>query len=180
MKVLFGVTGGVASKLTSKLIKKLIDAGHEVKVVVTGSVKYFWENQDVDVEVYTDKDEWMGEKYAPDMPIAHIELSKWADVLLISPLTANTLAKIALGLADNLLTCAARAWDTEKPVIIAPAMNTKMWEHSITKKHINEIGCFYDLYIAFPVEKKLACGDVGKGAMAPIDEIVELVKIVSK
>jgi len=176
MKVLLGVTGGVASKLTSKLVSKLSESGHEVKVVVTSSVKYFWENHDERLEVYTDKDEWAGDKYIPDSPIAHIELGKWADVLLICPLTANTLAKIANGLADNLLTCAARAWDSKKPVVIAPAMNTKMWIHPVTGEHIEKIKSWFPLKVVGPISKKLACGDTGIGALANLEDIVLVIK----
>lgn len=179
MKVLLGVTGGVASKLTSKLVSKLLQADHEVKVVVTGSVKYFWENHDENLEVYTDKDEWMGEKYIQDSPIAHIELGKWADVLLVCPLTANTLAKIANGLADNLLTCIVRAWDTGKPIVVAPAMNTKMWVHPVTSEHLQKLKGWFPFKVVSPISKKLACGDTGIGALANLDDIVSVVNKLS-
>lgn len=69
----------------------------------------------------------------------HIELRKWADCLLIAPLSANTMAKISNGLCDNLLTNVARAWDYNKPMILAPAMNTMMYENPITKKQITKL-----------------------------------------
>ncbi|CAI9734112.1 phosphopantothenoylcysteine decarboxylase isoform X2 [Octopus vulgaris] len=94
-------------------------------------------------------------------PILHIELRRWADIMVICPLDANTLAKIANGLCDNLLTCIVRAWDQKKPLLFAPAMNTLMWEHVITKKQIETLTGFG--YIEIPcVAKKLACADVGK------------------
>ena len=72
--------------------------------------------------------------------VLHIELRRWADVLLIAPLDANTLAKLAVGLSDNCLTCVWRAWDPVRPVILAPAMNTLMWEHAITARHLSQLG----------------------------------------
>lgn len=68
-----------------------------------------------------------------------LDLRKWADAFIIAPLDANTLAKIANGLADNLLTCVARAWDFNKPFYFAPAMNTCMWEHPLTNEHVKKL-----------------------------------------
>jgi phosphopantothenoylcysteine decarboxylase len=174
MKVLLGITGGVASKLSLKMIKALQQKGHEVKVIATEKSFYFWNPSETEVEVFSDQDEWSGDKYTKDMPIAHIELRKWADVVIIAPVTANTLAKIANGMADNLLTCVMRAWETKtKPIVIAPAMNTAMWEHPATQEHLEKISRWYRATIIEPVsKKKLACGDTGKGAMAHIDDIV--------
>ena len=69
-------------------------------------------------------------------PVAHIELRRWADALVIAPLSANTLAKAAAGMADGLLTCVLRAWDWNKPALLAPAMNTAMWESPLTEAHL--------------------------------------------
>src|SRR5207302_2037596 len=93
--------------------------------------------------VILDEDEWPGSKrgqhYRRDDPVLHIELRRWADVLLIAPLDANTLAKLANGLADNCLTCVWRAWDLARPVLLAPAMNTLMWEHRLTTRHLRQL-----------------------------------------
>ena len=134
--------------------------------------------------------------------VAHLnaytaKLRRWADVLLIAPCDANTLAKLALGMCDNCLTCVYRAWDRGKPIVLAPAMNTFMWEHPATARHLCQIAadatgvapplvepldvCAWingngpGLRVAGPVSKKLACDDVGLGALAGRDEIVELV-----
>ena len=70
--------------------------------------------------------------------VVHIELRRWADVLLVAPASANTVAKLAQGLCDNLLTCVARAWDfQENKLIVCPAMNTMMWEHPLTSRHLS-------------------------------------------
>ena len=80
---------------------------------------------------------------------------------------------MANGICDNLLTSIVRAWPREKPMVIAPAMNTVMWENPFTKEHINKLSNIYNLKVAWPVEKELACGDHGIGAMAHLDTIYE-------
>ncbi|XP_072051038.1 phosphopantothenoylcysteine decarboxylase-like isoform X3 [Amphiura filiformis] len=107
-------------------------------------------------------------------PVLHIELRRWADILVIAPLDANTLAKIAGGLCDNLLTCIVRAWDLKRPLLFCPAMNTHMWEHPITAKHIETL-LGYGYKEVKCVEKTLACGDKGYGAMAEVPTIVNAV-----
>ena len=122
-----------------------------------------------------------------DQPVLHIELRKWADVLCIAPLTANTLAKMSLGLCDNLLTCVYRAWDMTKPVVVAPAMNTMMWDDEITGVQLKSLEFKHNayhhgvtllarnLFVVDPVSKRLACGDDGKGALASISDIADTV-----
>ena len=148
--------------------------------------------------VILDEDEWpgidAGRRWQRDDPVLHIELRRWADLLVIAPLDANTLAKLAAGTCDNCLTCVWRAWDPARPVVLAPAMNTLMWEHPLTCQNLiallslggmapNEWAdpeaiiaainrSSSKLRIVPPVSKKLACGDVGVGAMASVAEIV--------
>src|SRR5947208_12363162 len=137
--------------------------------------------------VILDEDEWpgrgAGERYARGDRVLHIELRKWADVYLVAPLDANTLAKLAVGLCDNCLTCVWRAWDVAKPVVLAPAMNTLMWQHPFTRRHLKALAAdagaahipnhlddaqliaqindrSKTLRIVTPVTKQLACGDV--------------------
>lgn len=173
MNILLGVTGGVAAKLVPKIVAEIKCRGNRVKIISTRKALYFWNPEDFSDEVFTDQDEWAGIFYTENMPIAHIELRKWADVLLIAPLTANTLAKMANGMADNLLTCVIRAWEIEKPIIIAPAMNTAMWIHPATQCHLEILNRWYNLRIINPIKKQLACGESGVGAMANIKDIVD-------
>ncbi|KAK6359532.1 hypothetical protein TWF696_000686 [Orbilia brochopaga] len=107
-------------------------------------------------------------------PILHIELRRWADILLIAPLSANSLAKIVNGFSDNLLLSVVRAWDTAKPIACAPAMNTLMWEHPVTAKQIGVLEEEWSWFTVLrPVEKVLACGDSGSGAMREWTDIVQ-------
>jgi phosphopantothenoylcysteine decarboxylase len=175
--VLQGVTGSVAAIYTPELFGELRQAGHGVKIVATKSSLYFFDaakiapgaagqrNPEV---VILDDDEWPGERYRRGDPVLHIELRRWADVLLIAPLDANTLAKFALGITDNCLTCVYRAWDRQKPVVLAPAMNTLMWEHPVTARHLAQIAADLgtSLRVVQPITKTLACDDIGVGAMA--------------
>jgi phosphopantothenoylcysteine decarboxylase len=109
-------------------------------------------------------------------PVLHIELRKWADAFLIVPLDANTLAKAAVGLCDNLVSSVIRAWDSkDKPLLVAPAMNTVMWEHSLTQEQLNILRN-RDVVVIPTVSKRLACGDIGYGAMATPETIVGILK----
>ncbi len=206
-KVLLGVTGSVAAIRTPALYQSLIVAGHEVKVIATNAALYFFDPAGIgkpDVSgrdrqaLILDEDEWPGRddgrRYRRDDPVLHIELRRWADLLVIAPLDANTLAKLASGVCDNCLTCVWRAWDTSRPVVLAPAMNTLMWEHPLTSSHLRKLIAAETpndlkgeqlinwinsqnqaLHIVGPIEKNLACGEIGMGAMAEVEEITRVV-----
>ncbi|XP_012940760.1 uncharacterized protein LOC101860265 [Aplysia californica] len=175
-RVLIGCTGSVASIKIPPLVNALRQSGFQmdIKVVSTQNALHFFSKDELDVPVLTDKDEWETWSSVQD-PVLHIELRRWADVFLIAPLDANTLAKMANGLCDNLLTCVVRAWDPARPLLFAPAMNTFMWEHPLTARHI---AALTDLgYREVPcVRKKLACGDIGYGAMAEVPTLVAAVE----
>ncbi|XP_074863459.1 phosphopantothenoylcysteine decarboxylase isoform X2 [Carettochelys insculpta] len=148
----------------------------EVNVVTTERAKHFYSPQEIPVTLYSDSDEWQLWKGRTD-PVLHIDLRRWADLMLVAPLDANTLAKIANGICDNLLTCVIRAWDLSKPLLFCPAMNTAMWEHPITARQVKQLKDFG--YTEVPcVVKKLVCGDEGPGAMAEVCTIVEKVKAI--
>jgi phosphopantothenoylcysteine decarboxylase len=199
--VLLGVTGSVAAVRTPLLVPALA-AGHAVKFVVTQSSLYFFDPAELPAGVLVrDADEWPAGRYRRGDSVLHIELRKWADILVIAPLDANTLAKLALGLCDNCLTCVARAWDPGRPVVLAPAMNTLMWRHPATARHLRQIAVdagmdppptadadvvsawindqARQLRVVGPVEKELACGDVGQGGMADVDQIVAVVSALA-
>lgn len=194
-KLLLGVTGSVAAIKTPELVAALLSAKHEVKVVVTESSLYFFKPSDLPPGIlFRDTDEWPKGGYHRGDQVLHIELRKWADELLIAPLDANTLGKLANGLADNCLTCVARAWDMTRPMILAPAMNTLMWQHPATSRHLCQLAADHGklpphltdadavahwinsqkcaLTIIAPITKELACGDIGPGGMADVATIV--------
>ncbi|XP_044789171.1 phosphopantothenoylcysteine decarboxylase isoform X3 [Bubalus bubalis] len=177
LRVLVGVTGSVAALKLPLLVSKLLDIPDlEVAVVTTERAKHFYSPQDVPVTLYSDADEWEVWKCRSD-PVLHIDLRRWADLMLVAPLDANTLGKVASGICDNLLTCVIRAWDRSKPLLFCPAMNTAMWEHPITEQQVRQLKAFG--YIEVPcVAKKLVCGDQGLGAMAEVGTIVGKVKEV--
>ncbi len=204
-QIVLGVTGSVAAMRTPALWEALRTHGHQVRIVATEPSLYFFNPSVLGstpaeaVSLFRDADEWPEPSYRRGDPVLHIELRKWADLLIIAPLDANTLAKFALGLADNLLTCLFRAWDFEKPVILAPAMNTRMWQSPVTHRHLSQLlddwgdgGQESDwsldeadslfarhapnLILVPPQSKRLACGDVGIGGMAEVATIAETVR----
>ncbi|OQR75431.1 phosphopantothenoylcysteine decarboxylase-like [Tropilaelaps mercedesae] len=176
--ILLGLTGSVASLKAPELAQQLQDIeipGHAVKIqiVTTEHAKHFYTLPE-QLKAYDDQTEWSSWQNRSD-PVLHIELRRWADIFLIAPLDANTMAKMCHGICDNLLTCVVRAWDMDRPLLFAPAMNTFMYEHPLTAKQISELKRLQ--YIEIPtVSKKLVCGDVGLGAMAELSTIVLTMK----
>jgi phosphopantothenoylcysteine decarboxylase len=189
-RILLGLTGSVASVLYVKLIEEIQKVAI-VDVILTESSKHFIDMSTLcdalenrEGFLYTDEDEWIWRrdgqfthKWKKDDKVLHIKLRDQSSALVIAPCSANTLAKLANGLCDNLLTSVARAWDKNRPLIIAPAMNTHMWEHPITQIHLRSMRTFSDNNVCiYPQEKMLACNTKGMGAMANIDIIVENVE----
>ena len=174
-RLLLAATGSVAAVKVPLLVSALVSAGVDVRLVVTKSACHFLDLEQLtrqDVRILTDADEWTWR--AMGDPVLHIELRNWADAMVIAPLDANTLAKLAGGMCDNLLTCIVRAWDLQRPLFLCPAMNTRMWEHPLTRRHLDQLSELGYREVA-PVVKRLACGDVGGGAMAEVETIVETV-----
>jgi phosphopantothenoylcysteine decarboxylase len=188
--ILFGITGSVAAVKFTK-IATLLNEFANVIIISTSNAKHFMElsksydvesqtrykSQLKDFESFTDSDEWTSYSSVHEDKVLHIELRKKADLFLIAPLSANSLAKISSGICDNLLTCVARAWNfrSGKPFLVAPAMNTAMWDHPATSSSINTIKG-WGVQVIEPQVKELACGDVGNGALAEVGVIVSKVK----
>jgi phosphopantothenoylcysteine decarboxylase len=210
-RLILGVTGSVAAIKVPALAGDLKSAGHELRVVATRPSLYFFEPAELrqgdddlpelttDAPLFRDNDEWPGARYHPGGEVLHIEFRRWADIFVVAPLDANTLAKFALGISDNFLTCIFRAWDFTKPVILAPAMNTLMWESPVTLRHLRQLledrlhgepaspmtlasaPAVYaeripNVVLVPPQAKRLACGDFGLGAMAEVVTIAEVVR----
>ncbi len=208
-QIVLGVTGSVAALRVPALFDGLRRAGHRVRVVATEPSLHFFDPSELVLDpfdplggpVFQDADEWAGTRWRRDDPVLHIEFRRWADLLVVAPLDANTLAKFALGLSDNFLTCLFRAWDFQKPIILAPAMNTLMWESPVTRRHLrqiledrgdgkppddwtlNEADAVFarhapNLVLVPPQAKRLACGDIGQGAMAEVVALAEAVRMI--
>ena len=170
-RILLGVSGGIAAYKSVSLLRLLQKAGAEVRVVMTQAAQKFVQPLTFEAlshhRVYTDLFPASGD---PD--VVHVQLGKWADVILIAPATADFIGKLAHGLADDLLTCVLLA--TEAPVLIVPAMESQMWEHRAVQRNVRilrERGC----EMVAPGEGPLASGAQGIGRVAEPEEIAEAV-----
>lgn len=215
--LLLAATGSVATIKIPSMINAL--AKHRnlsIRVVLTPSAAEFLRGQaeeqpslakiatlpNVD-GVYLDADEW-SLPWKRGASILHIELRRWADLMVIAPVSATALAKLATGIADSLVYSVARAWDTtgaidvprpgiswpyrdidgqrKKGIVVAPAMNTAMWHHPATAKHMAVLEGEWNVKnggwveVLRPVEKGLACGDAGSGGMKEWAEIVKVIE----
>ena len=169
-KILLGITGSIAAYKSAHLIRLLIKAGAEVKVIMTPSATDFISKLTLST---LSKNKVLVDLFDEDSWANHVMLGRWADVMLIAPLSCNTLSKMAHGQCDNLLL--AVYLSATCPVIVAPAMDEDMWRHPATKKNINELISFGNTVI--PVEKgDLASGLVGDGRMAEPESIVKYIE----
>ncbi|KAI3863216.1 hypothetical protein MKX03_002321 [Papaver bracteatum] len=164
-RLLLAASGSVAAIKFGHLLHSFSDWA-EIEGVVTKSSLHFIDKASIPkgVVIYTDEEEWSSWKKIGDN-VLHIELRKWDGVMVIAPFLLRFLSYIAGGLCDNLLTCGVRDWDFNKPLFVAPAMNTYMWNNPFTQRHLDAIS---ELGISLvpPITKRLACGDYGNGAMA--------------
>lgn len=169
-RVLIGVCGGIAAYKVCEVISTLAKAGAEVRVILTQSATEFITPLTVATlarhPAYTDRDFWQPVHGRP----LHIELGEWTEMFVITPLTANTLGKLVYGLADNLLTNTVLA--STCPVLLAPAMNTDMWEQPMVQSNWRQIQTYSRFSALYPGEGRLACDRVGSGRMAEPAEIL--------
>ncbi|PSK34331.1 hypothetical protein B9Z65_8657 [Elsinoe australis] len=211
--LLIAATGSVATIKLPRILHALSFHHISIRVLLSASAAKFLQGQadeqphhntflsipNID-GIYFDEDEW-DPAWTRNAPILHIELRRWADAMLIVPLSANTLAKVANGIGDNLVTSVVRAWDTTgridvmrdgisdsvrtdtglKRLWVAPAMNTAMWLHPVTGKHMGVLEEWGEtrggwVKILAPIEKTLACGDIGGGAMMEWSSIVQKIE----
>jgi phosphopantothenoylcysteine decarboxylase / phosphopantothenate---cysteine ligase len=170
MRVLIGIGGGIAAYKICEIISTLFKAEIEIEAILTTGGEQFITPLTVATlsrhPAYTDRDFWQPIHHRP----LHIELGAWADLLLIAPLTANTLGKLAHGLADNLLTNTVLA--STCPVLLAPAMNTEMWNQASVSRNWQLLCQDSRYHSAGPAAGLLACDRVGMGRMAEPAEIL--------
>lgn len=169
--VLLGVTGGIAAYKSAALASLLVKAGANVRVLMTENAKNFI--NPITFEALT------GHKCVSDtfdrnfeFQVEHVALAKEADAVIIAPATANVIAKLAHGIADDMLTTTVLA--CRCPKIIAPAMNTAMYENPVTQDNIERL-CYYGMEIVRPAYGHLACGDTGAGKMPEPESLIEYV-----
>lgn len=173
-RIVLGITGGIAAYKSAIVCSRLVQAGALVDVIMTAGAQHFITPLTFQAlthrPVYTSMWEIAGGANIP-----HIALADAADLLLVAPATANTLAKLANGLADNLLTAVALA--TPAPILLAPAMETDMWQHPATQSNVQKLRERGATLIG-PAEGRLASGAMGAGRMVEPDEIVALARVV--
>ena len=167
MKVLLGVTGGIAVYKACELVRRLREGGHDVQVVMTEAAQRFV--TPMTFEVLSGRPVGTSLWEGKDPSIEHIRLARWPDVIALAPATANTLGRLAHGLAEDLLSTVVLASRADVPVVIAPAMNTAMWDNPLVRRNIETLAAVDGgrrYRFVEPAEKTLACGESGIGALA--------------
>ena len=170
-RVVLGVTGSIAAHKAVDITSQLTRGGFAVNVVMTADALRFitplpfktMSRHAVMTDLYDEEEGWKP---------AHIELADTADLLLIAPATANVIAKLAHGIADDALTCIALALAPAAQVLIAPAMNGKMWQHAATQQNVAVLKSRGVEFVG-PDEGLLSCGYEGIGRLMPVERIVE-------
>ena len=170
--VILGVTGSIAAYKACELTRLLVKDGHDVQVVMTAAAKQFiapltfrtLSRNPVPEDMFSDPEQWVP---------GHVALGDRAEIFVVAPCTANVMAKLARGLADDLLTATALA--TRAPVLLAPAMNTGMWEHPATQANVKTL-LDRGTHFVDAGTGDLACGVTGKGRMAEAAEIAQAVR----
>jgi phosphopantothenoylcysteine decarboxylase len=170
-KIILGVTGSIAAHKAADLASLLTKAKCVVNVVMTADAQHFitplpfktLTRRPVVTSLYDEEEGWQP---------AHVRLADEADLLLIAPATANVIAKMASGLADDALTCIALALNPRAKILIAPAMNGKMWLHAATRENVARLKKRGAIFIG-PDEGMLSCGYEGIGRLWPVEKIAE-------
>ena len=170
--ILIAVTGSISAYKIADVVSELGKRGHQVQCILSESAAQFV--TPLVLETLSGRPVKSALFGADVSGTEHIDLARWADVFVVAPATANVLAKLALGLADDLLTTVALA--TRAPMLIAPAMNTVMWEHPATQQNLTTL-VSRGAAVIDPAAGTLACGEVGVGKLAPVLTIVEAIEV---
>ena len=168
-KVLLIVGGGIAAYKSLELVRLLKKGGNQVTPVLTKGGEHFVTAMSLgtlaESSVYTSL--W---ELKEEVEIGHIQLSRAADFILVCPATADLLAKMAAGIADDLATTVLLA--TDKPVVVAPAMNVRMWQHAATQRNLAQLKTD-GVRVIDPAEGEMACGEFGPGRLPEPEQIVQ-------
>jgi phosphopantothenoylcysteine synthetase/decarboxylase len=169
--IVLGVTGSIAAYKAAELTSLLTKQGCDVRVVLTADALRFitavsfktLSRHPVVTDIYDEEEGWQP---------THIKLADEANLLLIAPATANTIAKLALGLANDALSCVALALNPQAKILVAPAMNGKMWLHSATQQNVATLKS-RGVEIIGPEEGMLSCGYEGVGRLWPVEQVAQ-------
>jgi phosphopantothenoylcysteine decarboxylase/phosphopantothenate--cysteine ligase len=171
-RICLGVTGGIAAYKACELVRLLRQRGHEVRVLATAHALEFV--SPLALQALSGAPvRWELLSATGESEISHIELADWAEVFAVAPATANTLAKLAHGLADDLLSTVALA--TRAPLVVAPAMNVNMYRHPATQANLDALAK-RGVRIVGPGEGELACGWIGEGRLIELDAIAAAIE----
>jgi len=166
-KIIVGVTGGIAAYKACTLVSLLVQAGAEVRVVMTGNAQRFvgpltfqtLSQNRVITDLFITSEEWNSQ---------HIVLARWADAVVVAPATAALMGKLVAGICDDVLTCTVLA--TESPVLLAPAMNGNMWRHPAVQRNLGAL-TEWGYHFVGPAEGRLAEGTIDVGRMSEPQEV---------
>jgi phosphopantothenoylcysteine decarboxylase/phosphopantothenate--cysteine ligase len=166
MNVLLGIGGGIAAYKVPDLARVLQRHGHEVRCVLTANGEHLVTTTALAAVTHQPVATSL---WSTDGSMPHIDLARWCQVLVVAPTTADLIARFALGLADDLLTTLFLALEPDRRIILAPAMNTQMWNKPVVQSHLRALAGHTQ--ILSPVPGNLACGEQGIGAMADLESI---------
>lgn len=176
--ITLAVSGSISAYKAADLTSQLVKKGHEVTVLMTEAATAFI--TPLTLQVLSKNPVHLDEMAENDVKIVnHIELAKQTDLFILAPASANTLAHLSYGFADNIVTSVALALPVTTPKLIAPAMNTKMYQNPITQDNIKRLSQLGFTEIP-PKTSLLACGDTGPGALADLDVILEAIETTLK
>ncbi|TXD96381.1 bifunctional phosphopantothenoylcysteine decarboxylase/phosphopantothenate--cysteine ligase CoaBC [Psychrobacter frigidicola] len=173
--VLLAITGGIAAYKSAVFARLLMKAGYEVRVIMTVGAQAFITPLTLQALTGNEVHTSLLDEHA-EAGMGHIELAKWADLVIIAPASANTLARLAMGMADDLLTTVCLA--TTAPVIIAPAMNQQMWAHPAVTLNVMTLRDM-NYHIIMPESGEQACGDVGAGRLPEPEQLLAEIRMFS-
>jgi phosphopantothenoylcysteine decarboxylase / phosphopantothenate---cysteine ligase len=181
LRIVLGVTGSISAYKSYDLLRGLLKRGHEVRVVLTQGASQFVNAQVFRYlgahSVYEDQEDFEHPKLPGQAPVLHVELAQWAQRLVVAPLSANTLADFCMARASNLLSTLFLALPQETPILLFPAMNTKMLHHPFVQENFNlleRLERHPNLYIAPTATGLLACNDEGDGKLLDLQTLIEL------
>lgn len=179
MNILLAVTGSISAYKSFDIARGFVNQGHRVRIVLSpGALEFVLPKvySYLGVEkVYLSHDDFNFPNFQDDLKgsVLHVELCKWADRLIVAPTSANTLSKFASGDASDLLTSVFLAFPKDKPIVLFPAMNSKMLNHPATHNNVKILQQHSNLFIHRTLQGKLVCQDEGEGKLLPVNHVID-------